>query len=335
MVLRPFIPAVAVSTLFSCLAVQSATAATLDIAAQASIVADLQYENGAPPAGLDIGIGFLTDIGQGFDSHVDDPAAVQSDDVSVQVGNLFSAPPVPYYQSGFDQTELAGNGQARGFGFVESLMTPDPDNLRPGRLDRTMVGQASLNFGDLSVDAEAEATSVIGRSQILSNTTNADIDVTVSARALMSISATADDIGSFSSATGIFNLYWLTTGAVTMNQTLHHTIGGSADDDDPGVVVDHSVIPGNALFNGLRVEATATATGTGALTEATYQIDRRVTFDITLAPNATILFNFFQSQDLTSTYTAPDPTPTVPLPAPALALLSGLGALAALRRRGR
>jgi hypothetical protein len=95
------------------------------------------------------------------------------------------------------------------------------------------------------------------------------------------------------------------------------------------------VIPGNALFNGLRVEATATATGTGALTEATYQIDRRVTFDITLAPNATILFNFFQSQDLTSTYTAPDPTPTVPLPAPALALLSGLGALAALRRRGR
>lgn len=319
------------------LAVMSAApgiAASLDIGAAINMAADLSINDGVLSDDLALPPAAAVTASASAASAVDDPAASNTDDHFSQVGNPFTDPPTPFIATAFDATTQPDGDEARGFYYVEDTVTPDLDGHgRPTWSERNLTATAQLGFADLDVDASASGAFDLGRDLILTNTSaTTSYAFTIGTGFDMNLTASADDLGSYSIAEAIFGLTFISTGSVLLD--LSGPLGGSTtvDDADPGTSVTSNLVTSNALFDGVYYQASVAATGTGAETEASLQAAARFLFDVQMAPGSTLRMSFFQRQDVMTSYDAP-PLAPVPLPATGVVLLFGLGAFGALRRR--
>lgn len=315
----------------------SAQAATFDIGATANMSASFSIEMGAPHPVFDIPLGSLTALGADTSSAVDDPAATHNDGNFSQIGGYLAPTIQPFIYSEFDETTQPDGDSARGLIYLESTITAASDGTgRPASFDRVLEASSTLSFGDLTADASAQTSHEIGRELVITNT-DSQISYGQTARFNydLSLAATADDVGTQSTAEAIFAMTFNTSGTVIFEDPYQTAGSSSFEDSDPGASYSQSLVTSNALFNGAYLTAGVTALGTGSPTHAALQTSGSFYIYFVVGPNASVRFDFFQSEATQSSYVAPDRpgVPEVPLPASALALLSGLGALRLLRRR--
>ena len=316
----------------------TAHAAALTIGASVSLDANVQINNGAVRDDITIPIGVTTALSGSAVSAVDDVAATHSDGSYVQVGNQFTDPPTPFIATEVDETTQPDGDKARGLYYVESTVTPDNDD-RPVLLERTLTGTAALDFIDIATAASASSDFEIGRDLVLTNTSDTTAYAFEIATGFdMSLAASADDLGSQSLAEAVFSLSFITSGYVAIDYLGSSGDSPTLDDADAGVSVANNCIVGdanyNALFEGVNCQASVSATGTGAPTEASLETVRQFLFGVILAPGSSLRLSFFQSQQMMTSYIDPSVS-EVPIPASALLFLGGLVFLARSQRKAK
>lgn len=309
-------------------------ATPLNIGATASISAEAQINGGLIPADIAVPVGSVTALTGTVDSALDDVTATQTDGVFSQVGTVFTSPPIPFITTRFDETAVPGGDSSRGFYFVESTVTADSGpGDKVASLDRVLNGTATLNFADLDVDASASSDFEIGRRLTLTNTSTTIAYVfSISTGFDVAVTASADAVGSQSVAEAVLSISFISTGAVQLSGGAPFADSRMIDDADPGTAVVDNLVTSNALFDGVFYEASVSAIGTGAPTEASLGAVSQFLFDVEMGPGSTLGLNFFQSHGVWTSYAAP-PQVSVPVPGTALVLLAGIGTLGVGRLR--
>ncbi|PWR04231.1 hypothetical protein DKT77_02285 [Meridianimarinicoccus roseus] len=315
------------------IAITPLEAATLDIGATASIVADLTIADGIPPTDIDVSSGFVTVLSGDVDSAVNDPTATQSENDFIQIG-VFDDPPQPFINTESDMTSLPDGGTARGLFYVETTISPGPGpRLRPVNLDRVLNGTATLAFPDLAGNASAASGYEVGRDLFLTNNSaSITYAFSIDAGFDIALSASADAAGTGSMAEAFFTLAFISSGDIAL------TLAGPFDEDtgisasDPGTSTTTDLVTSNGLFDGVVFSASAEAIGTGAPTLSELDTTSRFVMNTIMGPGSTLRVRFFQSFNATTHYDDPA-LPPVSLPGSVLALLSGLAALGMAQRK--
>ncbi|WP_428410500.1 hypothetical protein [Hyphococcus sp.] len=315
--------------------IDRATAAPLNIGASASMDAYFLINDGVIRDDIAVSVGVTTALSGSALSTVEDAAATNSDGSYVQVGNPFNDPPTPFIATEFNETTQPDGDEARGFYYVEQNLTLD-DSSRTVFLDRTLAGTAALDFTDIAISASASSDFEIGRDLVLTNTSDATAYAFEIATGFdMSLAASADDLGSQSIAEAVFSLSFITSGYVALDYLGSSGNSPTIDDSDPGVSVANNCVVGdsdnNVLLDGVNCQASVSATGTGAPTDASFETIRQFFFGVIMAPGSSLRLSFFQSQNSATSYIDPSVS-EVPLPASALLFLGGLGFFSRIHR---
>lgn len=325
-----------ISSLTGLLLATSAHAAT--IGAFSELVMNHSYvvNSGNLPDGIDIAsVPNTLVIENGATSAVLDPSAVETDIGSVQVGNIYSDPPLPFIGTRIHSNQLPGGFEGASSSYdLELLYEPDPDVDFSGVISQTSSrqGAASAILLDDSIAASAASFARNSRTYSFTNTTDALVSFNVAG--LFDAYIRSEYIGDdgIARTAGGFDMLFSELDGAAINYFPVSPYLTAIEDDDVGASITEQLFANSDFISGLRFNASATAIGSGGTTRAIYEGEHRYVFQVNLDPGSHVWMTSAFSQGNSVEHTPQPPIPPVPLPASAVLLFFGLGSLFALRR---
>jgi hypothetical protein len=326
------------AVLVAALATSAAHAAQIGAFSELQMSHNFVINNGNVPSGIVIsGPGLSFEFDADAQSMVDDPTATPSQTNFVQIGNPFLDPPQPFISQRNNANQLPGGFEGAASGYnVEVTTEDDPrdDVFDITRRSIEQEGSASAILLDDTIAAQAASFVRSSRNYLFTNTTDRLISFNLAGQfdALLRAEYNGDE-GIARVAAG-FELDFVVINGGEINYFPVSPYLTTIEDSDPGSIVNQLLQTYSGGATDLMFNASASATGSGGTTVASYEGTHRYVFGLTLDPNAQVLLRTSYTQANSVEHIPLPNVPPVPLPAGGLFLLTGIFGFAAIRKRG-
>ncbi|MCX7566518.1 hypothetical protein OS189_09220 [Sulfitobacter sp. F26169L] len=325
-----------ITSLTALLLATSAHAAPIGAFSELVMTHSYIVNNGNKPDGIDIASvpGALV-IENGATSAVDDPSAVETDIGSAQVGNIYSAPPLPSIRTRIHSNQLPGGFEGASSGYdLELLYEPDPNVEFSGvtRTTSSREGAASAILLDDTIAASAASFARNSRTYSFTNTTNALISFNIAGSFDAYLRSEYNGDNGIARAAGGIDLLFSELAGAQINYFPVSPYLTTSDDDDIGASIIENLFANSGLTTGLRFNASTTAIGSGGTTSSIFEGEHSYVFQVNLDPGAHVWMTSAFGQANSVEHTPQPAIPPVPLPASAILLVLGLASLLGLRR---
>lgn len=330
---NPFLSAAIVALL----AASAAHAAPIGAFSELQMSHSFVINGGTVPEGVRVdNLASTFEIDTDATSMVDDPTAVPSQTNFVQVGNAFVDPPLPFISQRNNASQLPGGFEGAASGYdveVTTEVDPRDDVFDTTRRSITQEGSASAILLDDTIAAEASSFFRSARSFLFTNTTDQLLSFNIAGQfdAMLRAEYNGDDGIARVAAGFVLDFVLINGGEINFFPITPYLT--AIEDDDPGSFVNHLLQTDPDATRDLVFSASASATGSGGTTLASFDGSQSYVFGVTLDPNAQLLLRTSYSQANSVEHIPLADVPPVPLPAGGGLLLTGVFGFAAIRRR--